>query len=160
MQNIEYKLDDIDRKIVQILQDEPNLTYTNIARKIHRSQPTVGQRIKKLEDRGVLTRHIGINPKYIDISCAKVEIKSKNSGNIIRIMRECPHIFQVFELSGSNNFEIMIISENLKDLDKVVNYHFRNDPEIDVVKLEIILDTYDDLIIPIDLITNTCNCTS
>jgi DNA-binding Lrp family transcriptional regulator len=43
------KLDDIDRKIITLVQGDPNLTHTQIAEQINRSQPTVGMRIKKLE---------------------------------------------------------------------------------------------------------------
>jgi len=34
------KLDDIDRRIITLVQDDPNLTHTQIAAKIDRSQPT------------------------------------------------------------------------------------------------------------------------
>ena len=42
-----YELDQIDKQIIQILNEDPNLTHTKIAEKVHRSQPTVGNRIKR-----------------------------------------------------------------------------------------------------------------
>ncbi|MBN1800563.1 MAG: Lrp/AsnC family transcriptional regulator [Candidatus Lokiarchaeota archaeon] len=159
MEATNYKLDEIDRQIVEILQQEPNITYTTIAKKVHRSQPTVGQRIKRLEECGLIKYNVGVSLKDIDMYLAKVEIKTKNPDSIVPIINQCPHIFRVFELSGTNNFEFIIISENLKDLDKVVNYHFRNNPNIKTIKMEIILDVYDDLIVPINLVTSTCKCT-
>ena len=47
------KLDDVDIKIISLVQEDPNLTHTQIAEKIDRSQPTVGMRIKKLEKSGI-----------------------------------------------------------------------------------------------------------
>ncbi|MHA1350914.1 MAG: Lrp/AsnC family transcriptional regulator [Promethearchaeota archaeon] len=51
MISAKLKLDDIDRKIITLVQDDPNLTHTQIAEKISRSQPTVGMRIKSLRKR-------------------------------------------------------------------------------------------------------------
>lgn len=159
MEATNYKLDEIDKQIVEILQQKPNTTYTTIAKKVHRSQPTVGQRIKRLEDSGFISYRIGMNLKDIDMYYAKVEIKIKNSESIAPIIKECPHVLRVFELSGTNNFEFIIISDHLKDLDKIVNFHFRNNPDITNVKMEIILDVYNDFIVPIDLVMSTCKCT-
>ncbi len=52
------KLDDIDRQIISLVQDNPALTHTEIASRINRSQPTVGMRIKKLEK----SWHLKIKP--------------------------------------------------------------------------------------------------
>ena len=40
------EIDNIDKKIIQIIQKEPNITHTNLAKKIGVSQPTIGIRIK------------------------------------------------------------------------------------------------------------------
>jgi len=154
-----FNLDEIDRQIIEILQKEPTLTHTLIAKKVHRSQPTVGNRIKKLEDTGVLMYNAGISLKKIDFFCAKVEIKTKNRDSVIEIVKKCPHMIYALELSGPNNFEIMIVSEKIKDLDRIVNYHFRNDPYTKMIKMEIILDIFNDLILPIDVSQNSCECT-
>ncbi len=159
MEASHYKLDEIDKQIVEILQKKPNTTYTTIAKKVHRSQPTVGQRIKRLEEYGFISYQVGMNLKDIDMYYAKVEIKTNIPGSINPIIQECPHILRVFELSGTNNFEFIIVSENLRDLDKIVNYHFRNNPDVKNVKMEIILNVYDNFIVPIELVTSTCKCT-
>lgn len=153
-----YELDEIDRQIIEILQKEPNLTHTLIAKKVHRSQPTVGNRIKKLEDIGVLMYNAGVSLKKTDFYCAKVEIKTKNPESVIQIINKCPHMIYALELSGQNNFEVIIISENLKDLDRIVNFHFRNDSQIRMIKMEVILDIFNDLILPINLTPNSCEC--
>ena len=61
------KLDDVDRKIISLVQEDPGLTHTQIAEKIDRSQPTVGMRIKKLEKNGILQFQPGINFKLVDL---------------------------------------------------------------------------------------------
>ena len=153
------ELDEVDEQIIEILQKEPTLTHTLIAKKVHRSQPTVGHRIKKLEDSGLLSYHAGLDLNHVELYSAKVELKTNNPEYVIEIINQCPHVIHALELSGQNNFELLIISEQLKDLDRIVNYHFRNNPEIKKVKMEVILGIYNDLIIPINLIKNKCKCT-
>ncbi|MFX1258252.1 MAG: Lrp/AsnC family transcriptional regulator [Promethearchaeota archaeon] len=154
-----HEMDEIDREIIEILQKDPNVSHTKIARKVHRSQPTIGHRIKKLENTGVLQYHVGLNLKSINLYYAKVAIQTKNPDLVIQIVKDCPHIIHALELSGRNNFEIIITSKHLKDLDKIVNFHFRNNPEVKKVKMEIILDIFNDFILPISLTTNICKCT-
>ena len=77
------KLDDIDRQIITLVQDDPNLTHTQIAEQINRSQPTVGMRIKKLEKEGILQFQPGINFKKVALHLATVEINSDNPKEIM-----------------------------------------------------------------------------
>ncbi|MFX1554025.1 MAG: Lrp/AsnC family transcriptional regulator, partial [Promethearchaeota archaeon] len=60
-------IDEIDCKIMDLIQKEPSLTHTQIAEHVNRSQPTVGMRIKKLENLGVLKYQAGINIKVADL---------------------------------------------------------------------------------------------
>ena len=71
-------IDEIDKSIIQIIQKQPNLTHTQIAKRVNRSQPTVGMRIRKLEEAGVLKFQACINLKTADLLLARAEIKTTN----------------------------------------------------------------------------------
>ena len=144
------KLDDIDRKIITLVQDDPNLTHTQIAEKIDRSQPTVGMRIKKLEKSGILQFQPGINFKKVEIHLATVEIKANNPQEILNMAKCCPFMLNAFRLSGEHNICILLASSKLEKLDNIVNYHFRNNPEVHSASLQIVTEIADDLILPID----------
>lgn len=153
-----FGLDKIDQKIVEIIQNNPNLPHTIIAKKIHRSQPTVGNRIKRLEDEGVLQYQAGLNLKKFDFYFARVEVETQNPSSLIDIVKKCPHMIYALRLSGINNFEVVITSRTLKQLDGIVNIHFRNNPEIINVSMEIIVDIVNDFIFPFDLKDFECKC--
>ena len=155
-----FGLDEIDKKIVEILQNNPTTTHTMIAKKVNRSQPTVGIRIKKLEEAGVLQYQAGLNLKSFNLYYAKVEIQTKNPHSLIKTIKECPHMIHALNLSGLNNFEIIISSPKLEDLDKIVNFHFRNDSEIIHVSMELILDIVNEFLLPIYMEKSKCKCTS
>ena len=144
-------IDDIDCKIMELIQKEPNLTHTEIAGQVNRSQPTVGMRIKKLEKLGVLKYQAGINIKVADLHFARAEIQCKNPKKIFSIVKKCPFMLTAFKLSGNNNISILIAGLSLKDLDHVINHHLRGNPEVWNVHLDIIEDVVDDFVLPIDL---------
>ncbi len=144
------KLDDIDRQIISLVQEDPNLTHTEIATKINRSQPTVGMRIKKLEKNGILQFQPGINFRRVDLHLATVELKTKDPKDIMDMAKHCPFMLNAFRLSGEHNVCILLASSNLQKLDNIINYHFRNNPEIINVSMEIVIDIAKDFILPID----------
>ncbi len=144
------KLDEVDRQIISLVQEDPNLTHTEIASKINRSQPTVGMRIKKLEKNGILQFQPGINFKRVDLHLATVEIQTKNPGEILDMAKHCPFMLNAFKLSGEHNVCILLASSKLQKLDNIVNYHFRNNPQISSSSMEIVLDIAKDFILPID----------
>lgn len=150
MMSDKLKLDDIDRQIISLVQADPNLTHTEIAEQIKRSQPTVGMRIKKLEKNGVLQFQPGINFKRVDLHLATVELKTKNPQEIIEMAKHCPFMLNAFRLSGDNNICILLSSSDLGKLDNIVNYHFRNNPDVFSVSMELVIDIAKDFILPID----------
>ncbi|MFX0007622.1 MAG: Lrp/AsnC family transcriptional regulator, partial [Candidatus Hermodarchaeota archaeon] len=102
-------IDDIDCRIMDLIQREPNLTHTEIAHYVNRSQPTVGMRIKKLENLGVLKYQAGINIKVADLCFARVELQTKNPRKVIEIVKKCPFMLNAFRLSGESNMSILMI---------------------------------------------------
>ncbi len=144
------KLDDVDRKIISLVQEDPNLTHTEIAEKIDRSQPTVGMRIKKLEKSGILQFQPGINFKKVELFLATVEVNSKNPEEIMDMAKCCPFMLNAFRLSGAHNICILLASSKLEKLDTVVNYHFRNNSDVSMASMEVVTEIAKDLILPID----------
>jgi DNA-binding Lrp family transcriptional regulator len=145
------KLDDIDKQIITLVQEDPNLTHTQIAEHIKRSQPTVGMRIKKLEKAGILQFQPGINFKKVDnIFLATVEVNTKNPEHIMNMARFCPFMLNAFRVSGEHNISILLASSKLNKLDNIVNYHFRQSDDVHNVSMELIIDIAKDFILPID----------
>ena len=144
------KLDDIDRKIITLVQEDPNLTHTQIAERIERSQPTVGMRIRKLEKSGVLQFQPGINFKKVELFLATVELNTKDPNYVMDRARYCPFMLNAFRVSGEHNICVLLASSDIHKLENVVNYHFRGKPDISKVSMEVITDIANDLIMPID----------
>lgn len=146
----QFNLDDIDRDIITLLQKHPNITHSEIAKRIGRSQPAVGSRIHRLEEKGVISSQYGINFKNADIILAKVELSTRDPSEIVEMGKYCPFVVNCMRLSGENNILLLLASSSMKKIDAVVDCHFRNHENIKNVKLDIITDFIKDFVLPID----------
>ncbi len=155
-----FKIDEIDKNIIEIIQKDPMLTHTEIAKKVNRSQPTIGMRIRKLEKAGVLKFQAGINVKTMDLLLARVEIQTLQPDEAVKLVKNCPHMLNAFRLSGTSNLSILIVGDKLADLDEIVNSHFRKDPNVTDVYMDIITDVTNDFVLPFDFNFENCGLTS
>lgn len=144
-------IDEIDCMIIDLIQKEPSLTHSQIAEKVSRSQPTIGMRIKKLEKLGVLKYQAGITLKNSDLLVARVDIQSNKPQEMLKTIEKCPFLLNGFLLSGNMNISILVAGATLKDLERIINYHFRKDSEVLKITTEIITGIAVDLIIPLNL---------
>jgi DNA-binding Lrp family transcriptional regulator len=153
-----FKMDEIDRKIIALVQEKPGLTHTQIAEKVDRSQPTVGMRIRRLEEQGVLQFQAGINLKAADMYFARVDIKTNKPLEIYEIVEKCPFMLNAFRLSGSAEISILMAGFSIEDIDKIVNTHLRSNPNVLMVQIDFITDIMKDFIIPFDFNLSECEC--
>lgn len=146
--NEKLRVDDIDIKILKLIQEDPEMTHSNIARRVNKSQPTVGMRLKKLKDSGILQIQAGINFKNSEIYLVVAHLKVKNASNILEIAKTCPFMLNAFKLSGEYNVSILLASRNIKQLYDVVNHHFRANSEVQKVSMNLIIEFAEDFILP------------
>ena len=60
---LEHKLDNIDRKIIELLQKNARMPIKEIAKEVFLSSPAVSARIERLEESGIITGyHAIVNP--------------------------------------------------------------------------------------------------
>jgi DNA-binding Lrp family transcriptional regulator len=107
-------------------------------------------RIKKLEKEGVLQFQPGINFKKVDLFLSTVELKAKNPDEMLSMAKCCPFMLNAFRLSGEHNIFILLASSQLSKLERIVNYHFRDNDEIYSVSMEFVIEIAKDFILPID----------
>ncbi|MBN1216132.1 MAG: Lrp/AsnC family transcriptional regulator [Candidatus Lokiarchaeota archaeon] len=143
-------IDDDDKKIIEMIEKNPDITHSAIASEIDKSQPAVGARIIKLERKNLLTKQVGFNIKKVDIKTAIVFISTKDVDDIVQKIIECPFINHAFKISGDYNLLCFLSAANLQTIERLVDICFRKDPNVLSVKTNILIESIHDFIIPID----------
>ncbi len=115
-------LDDIDKAILNLLQDDATLPLKTIAERIHVSIATVQRRIQSLTNNGVITKQVAIvNPNKVGYGLtAVVMIQMLRSNNSMqhrfeRLMSSQPRVMSCYEVSGDADFMLMVNAKNMQD---------------------------------------------
>ncbi len=143
-------IDDADKKIIEMIEKNPDITHSDIAKEIEKSQPAVGARIIKLERKHLLTKQVGFNVKEVDINVAIVNLSTKDVENIVKKIENCPFINHAFKISGEFNVLCFIAASDLQTIEKLVDLCFRRDPNVINVKTNILIESIHDFVVPID----------
>ena len=143
-------IDEADKKIIEMMEENPGITHSDIAKEIEKSQPAVGARILKLERKHLLTKQVGFNIKKVDIKVAIVYISTKDVEAIVKKIVNCPFINHAFKISGEFNLLCFIAASDLQTIEKLVDLCFRRDDNVINVKTNILIESIHDFVVPID----------
>ena len=123
--NEKLGLDDRDNIIMSLIQKDPNISQEEIAKKIKLSQPSVGARLKRLKEKGILYNINGINFKVVDLHLAKIDVQATDTVAIIKEFEDCPFFLNALVTSGTHNLCLFFMATNLRRLEGIVNHHLR-----------------------------------
>ncbi|MGV9172250.1 MAG: Lrp/AsnC family transcriptional regulator [Promethearchaeia archaeon] len=145
-----FQMDEIDKKILKLVQNHPTITHTKIAQKVARSQPTIGHRIKKLREKGLLEYQAGINLRIADIYLGRGDMNTKNPDKYLKLVNNCPHIINAYRMTGKKNLSLLIAHKKMEKIEVIVNY-FRNKDDISMVTFDYISQVVKDFVLPVNL---------
>ncbi len=147
--NDQLEIDDTDKEIIELLQQDPNITHSEIAEKVHKSQPAVGARIIKLKRKFLLTERIGSEFNKLPLKLARIEIAAKNVMGLWEKFSKCPHIINCFKMTGDYNLMIEFVAPNVRTVDKFVDECLRQDPSITAIRTNFVIDTLRTYVVPL-----------
>jgi DNA-binding Lrp family transcriptional regulator len=149
------EIDDDDKRIIEMIEQDPDITHREIAERIDKSQPAVGARIIKLERKNLLTKQVGFNIKKVDMKTALVFISTRDVSDIVEKIQNSELINYAFKISGKFNIMCIVSASDLKTIEKIVDVYFRDDPNVTGVETKVIMESIHDFVIPIYFNDNT-----
>lgn len=116
-----YKLDEIDKKILELLQVNAKITIREIASQLHLSTTPIFDRIKRLEKNEVIMRQVVLLDKNLigkKLTCfVQVSIKDHSIGQVKEFTRKVTSFDEVMEcynISGDADF---LLKVTVSDMD-------------------------------------------
>ncbi|MBT4540258.1 Lrp/AsnC family transcriptional regulator [Candidatus Woesearchaeota archaeon] len=149
--NEKLGLDDRDNVILGMLQKNPAVSQDEIAKRIKLSQPSVGARIRKLQEKGVLHNISGVNFKTVNLHLAKIDVKSTDTKAIIDDFKHCPFFVNALVTSGKYNLCMFFTATSLKRLEGIVNHHLRGNERVKDMEVNIVVTTSRDFVLPMNM---------
>src|SRR5687767_11907789 len=101
-------MDALDLKILTALDADARRPYAELARELEVSQPTITDRVRRLEDRGVIRGTVlNLDPGRLGFGiCAFIRIRS--SAPVQRLVDAARNIPQIMEMHGVTGDDCMI----------------------------------------------------
>ena len=120
-------LDAKDFSILALLQQNARITVKEISEKIHLSTTPVHERIKRMENDGVikqyvtLVNHSKVKKGLMVICYVSLKAHSKNAGTkFINAINEMNEIIECYSISGEFDFMLKVVEENM---DSYYDFH-------------------------------------
>ena len=142
-------LDDIDRKILEILQAEGRTTNVELARRIGMAPSAVFERVRRLEQRGVITGYAArVNPKAVDrpllayvLVRSDERIGTSSSGEALA---KLPEVLEVHHVAGQDSDLVKVRVKDPEALGKLLRDRFGAIESVRSTQSIIALDTFKD----------------
>ena len=132
---MDVSLDKKDLEILKLLQENARITIKEISGKIHLSTTPVHERIKRMEESGVikqyvtLVNHEKVKKGLMVICYVSLKQHSKNAGvKFIKTMHELNEVVECFSISGEFDFMLKVICE---DMNSYYDFHVNKLSEIE-----------------------------
>ncbi len=118
-------LDDVDRKILDLLQQDGRKTNAAIGAEVGMTAPSVFERIRKLEQRGVIQRYTAVvNPTALGKTItAFIRLTTawddRHDPGILELSRD-PDILELYNVAGEDCFILKTRVENPEQLEALL----------------------------------------
>ena len=120
-------LDKNDLAILRLLQENARITVKEISEKIHLSTTPVHERIKRLEQNGVIKQyatlvdHAKVKKGLMVICYVSLKEHNKNAGiKFIKAINQLNEVIECYNISGEFDFMLKVVEENM---DSYYDFH-------------------------------------
>lgn len=104
MDDVAYGIDDIDRQLLTLLQDDARMSVRALARAVGMSAGAVGERVERLESRGVISGYRAeIDPSAFGLNLEAligVELTQTSAFESIAVLRELREVVSIDLVTG------------------------------------------------------------
>jgi len=112
---MEIKLDDIDLKLLRLLQEDAHLTTKQLAEKVNLSTTPVFERIKRLENDGFIKKYVAIldaeklNRGFKVYTSVKLKQMNRNIANdFVTVIKDIPQVTECYNIAGEFDYLLKI----------------------------------------------------
>jgi len=140
------RIDEIDVQILELLQDQGRIKRNQIAEKVKLSVPSVSERMRKLEEKGIIEGfHAVLDPKTLSYDVgAFIRVNVDGSDNYPAFLEKCKENVEILEthsITGEGSHILKIRTKNTAGLENLLA-QIQTWPGVKGTMTSIVLSTY------------------
>ncbi len=143
------KLDQIDRKVLEILQKEAKITNAQLSKEIGLSPAPTLERVKKLEQAGIIkSYHAQLDPDKVGLGVTTfvqvtlVGHKKFVTESFVEKVNEIAEIIECHHITGTGDFLLKVISKDIASYQKLMLEKINEIEEVANTQTMVILSTF------------------
>jgi len=113
-------MDEVDRRILRTLQDDPDLTMQALAERVGLSHTPCWRRVKKLESRGIIRERplvldqdgVGL-PVTVFANLKLTQHDERTLESLERAVLGCPEIVECYSIAGGSDYTCRVVVESI-----------------------------------------------
>lgn len=116
-------MDEIDRHIVSLMQENARISVTELGKRIGLSTPAANERLKRLEEREVITAYRAvINPEKLGKHVTAFILYDTTRCEAFReFCRQQPSVMECHRLAGQYSYLVKVVTENVRTLETFID---------------------------------------
>ncbi len=141
------QLDDLDRQILCLLQENSRISSAELARRVSLSAPGLQKRLRKLEENGVIGRYVTLVNREalgLDLLCfAQVTLAHHQPecvGQFCDRVKGLSEVLECHHLSGEFDYLLKVVVANHQHLEKFLSEKITRIPGVDRIRTSIVLN--------------------
>jgi Lrp/AsnC family transcriptional regulator, leucine-responsive regulatory protein len=145
------KLDSIDRKILELLQANSNITNAQLAQEIGLSPAPTLERVKKLETQNVIkSYHAVVDMASVGLGVCTfvpVSLKGHNKDTLetfIKAISKIPEVVECHHVTGQADFILKVVAPDIPAYQNLMLEKVTNIEVVDNMQSTVILSTFKD----------------
>lgn len=142
------KLDEVDLKILEILQKEGRLSNKELAERINLTTTPTLERVRRLERAGVIEGYSArVNRESIGkgFSAFVTVVLSVHQLSFMeeftKAVKETPEIIACYNTTGDGDFMLHIVAKDVKDYEQIMRTKLTTLPDVQRIHTSIVLGT-------------------
>lgn len=142
------KFDEIDKKILNILQENGRITNTDLASKVGLSPPPMLERVKKLEKNGIITKYVALlDPKKINkatiifVSLTLARHRLKSIDQVKEEFSNFPEVLECYSITGEEDYLLKVMVQDVEEYENFMLNKLAKIPAISRIKSFVVLST-------------------
>lgn len=146
-----FKLDNIDRNILKILQKDGRITNSQLSKDIGLSPAPTLERVKKLEQTGyIISYHAMLDKEKLGLGVTTfvmVSLKQHNKQTIdkfIKAINDVEEVIECHHTTGTADFMLKVVSDDISGYQKLMLEEITNIEVIADMQSMVILSTFKD----------------
>jgi Lrp/AsnC family leucine-responsive transcriptional regulator len=146
MVQIDRTIDDIDAQILAILQQNARVANAEIARRVGLAASAVFDRVRKLEDRGIIEGYAArIDPKALGMGLlAFVFVRAEDKVGGVKAaerLARIPEVQEVHHIAGEDCFLVKVRTPDTESLGRLLRERFGAIEHVRSTRTTIVLET-------------------